>query len=136
MAGFVTAFRIKMMKGFTAHVVRKPDSRSAHIPMATTAINVTYVDNELYIIAIPSTGMAGSEIFHYVSGYTDPMNVTIVPQHVLSSGSYTLSFVGINWGGPAGFKVSLTTNGVATPLSAPASSAVGVVWTANVAITV
>lgn len=104
--------------------------------MSTTAINVTYVDNELYIVAIPSTGMAGSEIFHYVSGYADPMNVTIVPQHVLTPGNYTLCFVGINWGGPAGFKVSLTTNGVTTPLSTPASSAVGIVWTANVPITV
>ena len=104
--------------------------------MATTAINITYVDNELYVIAIPSNGLAGSEIFHYVSGYADTMNVTIVPQHVLAAGSYTLSFVGINWGGPAGFNISLTTNGVATAVPCTPGTNVGVVWTANVAITV
>ena len=105
--------------------------------MSTTAINITYVDNELYIIAIPSNGLASSELFHYMSGFKDPMNVTIVPQHVLPSGKYTLSFVGINWGGPAGFKVSLTTNGTTTPVSPPApTNTVGVVWTANVSITV
>jgi hypothetical protein len=103
----------------------------------TTAINISFVDNELYIIAIPSTGMASFEIFHYVSGFNDPMNVTIVPQHVLTAGSYTLQFVGINWGGPANFKVSLTTGGVATAVGpAVSSSAVGLVWSPTVAITV
>ena len=105
--------------------------------MSTTAINITYVDNELYIIAIPSNGLASSEIFHYMSGYSDKMNVTIIPQHILPSGSYTLSFVGINWGGPAAFTVSLTTNGVATPVPAQSvSSATGIVWSPSVQITV
>ena len=76
--------------------------------MATTAINVTFVDNELYVIAIPPNGMASIELFHYKSGFNDPMNVKIVPQHVLSPGNYTLTFVGINWGGPANFAIALT----------------------------
>ena len=100
--------------------------------MSTTAINVKFVDNELYIIAIPSNGMASIELFHYKSGFNDPMNVTIVPQHVLANGNYTLSFVGINWGGPSKFTVSLTGGPTVTlpPISVP-----GVVST-SVAITV
>ncbi len=105
--------------------------------MTTTAINVTFVDNELDIIAIPSNGMASVNLLHYISGYNDTMNVKIIPQHVLPAGSYTLSFVGINWGGPARFDVSLTTNGVTTPVTPGASSsAVGVVWSPSVQITV
>ncbi len=105
--------------------------------MTTTAINVTYVDNELYIIAIPSNGMASMEILHDVSGFNDSMNITIVPKHVLSAGQYTLCFVGINWGGPSAFKVSLTTDGVVTPVDpAATSSEVGIVWSPTVQITV
>ncbi len=105
--------------------------------MTTTAININYVDNELYIIAIPSTGNGGFELFHYVSGYSDKMYVTIVPQHVLPPGQYTLSFVGINWGGPTSFNVSLTTNGTTTPVSPqPSTQSVGVVWSPSVSITV
>ena len=102
--------------------------------MATTAINITFVDNELYIIAIPSNGLASVELFHYKSGFGDKMSVTIIPQHVLAAGQYTLTFVGINWGGPAGFTVSLT-GGPAVPAFVP-TSAVGVVWSPSVSITV
>ena len=103
--------------------------------MSTTAINVKFVDNELYIIAIPSNGMASIELFHYKSGFNDPMNVTIVPQHVLANGNYTLSFVGINWGGPSKFTVSLIGTGTQPTVSLPAISVPGVVST-SVAITV
>lgn len=103
----------------------------------TTAINVTFVDNELYIIAIPNTGLAAYQIFHYVSGYNDRMNVTIVPQHVLPAGKYTLQFIGINWGGPANFTASLTTGGAVSPVGpAVSSNAVGIVWSPTVAIDV
>ena len=98
----------------------------------TTAIHVNFVDNELYIIAIPSNGLASVELFHYKSGFNDPMNVTIVPQHVLPKGDYTLSFVGINWGGPGKWTVALT-GGPAVIL--PPTNAVGVVST-SVGITV
>ena len=101
--------------------------------MATTAINVNYVDNELYIIAIPSTSMASIELFHYKSGYYDGMKVTISPQHVLSSGRYTLLFYGINWGGPGKFDVSLTTDGKTAPVPSTESSTVGGIWNASVA---
>lgn len=105
--------------------------------MSTTAINVSYVDNELYIIAIPSNGMASSELLHYMSGFGDKMNVTIVPQHVLPHGNYTLCFIGINWGGPAGFAVTTTTDGTVTPVPPPpGTSALGVVWHQTLAITV
>ena len=76
--------------------------------MATTAIHVTFVDNELYIIAIPSNGLASVELFHYKSGFNDPMNVTIVPQHVLPPGNYHLCFVGVNWGGSGKWTIALT----------------------------
>ncbi|MEK6263134.1 MAG: hypothetical protein AABP62_31535 [Planctomycetota bacterium] len=104
--------------------------------MTTTAINITHVDNELYIVATPSSARASSELFHYMSGFGANMNVVIVPQHVLPPGKYTLSFIGINWGGPAKFTITMTTNGVTTPVPATAGSTVGVVWTANMAITV
>ena len=100
----------------------------------TTAITVTAVDNELYIIAIPtsgpSTGYASSELLHYVSGFNDTVSVTIVPQHVLPTGDYTLCFVGINWGGPSAFTISLTTAGTSGPVNLPPLTGVGVVSTA------
>ena len=110
--------------------------------MTTTAINVTRVDNELYIIAIPSNGLASMEILHFVSSNfvsstNDPVNITIIPQHVLAAGQYTLCFVGINWGGPSAFYVSLTTNGTVTPVGpAPTSNQLGIAWSINVQITV
>lgn len=109
--------------------------------MTTTAINITYVDNELYVLAIPmsgsESGKASSELFHYVSGNNAGMNVTIVPQNVLASGQYTLSFVGVNWGGPSGFAVSLTTDGTVTSIgNGNTGNDIGIVWTTSVQITV
>ena len=91
-----------------------------------TAINIKFVDNELYVIAIPANATASIELFHYKSGFNDPMNVKIVPQHVLPAGQYTLSFVGVNWGGPGTWKISLT-GGPAVTL--PVTNAAGVVST-------
>ena len=54
--------------------------------MTTTSIDITFVDNELYIIAIPASATASAELFHYVSGYNATMNVKIVPQTVLPPG--------------------------------------------------
>ena len=103
---------------------------------ATTAINITYVDNELYIFATGSDQFASRELFHYKSGYGDKMNVTIVPQHVLPAGSYTLSFVGVNWGGEPAFSLSLTSGGSTTAVPVTCQPGNGVVWTANIAISV
>ena len=102
--------------------------------MATTSIQVTALDNEIYLIAIPSSPTFSSELCH-LKGNTPP-NLTIVPQAVLPGGSYTLVIIGINWGGPQAFQVVVTTDGVSTPFTAPAGTGVGVTWTQNVAITV
>jgi hypothetical protein len=76
----------------------------------TTLIHVTQTDNELYIIAIPSDGRAGSVIGHITSGFNNPVNYKVIPQSVLTPGDYTLILIGINWGGPQGFSVTLTGN--------------------------
>ena len=100
----------------------------------TTKIHVTATDNELYILA--STPAGSSEIVHIKSGYNNPVEYVVIPQSILANGSYTLIMVGINWGGPQAFKVTLTTGGVDTAYAAPAGSAVGATWTVAVPITV
>ncbi len=100
----------------------------------TTKIHVTATDNELYIIATTPAG--SSEIGHIVSGYNNPVEYAVVPQSVLPKGTYTLVLVGINWGGPQAFKVTLTTGGVDTVYAAPVNSAVGANWTVAIPITV
>ena len=100
----------------------------------TTLIEVTATDNELYILA--STPAGSSEICHIKSGFNNPVSYKVIPQSILAKGAYTLILVGINWGGPQAFKVILTTGGVPTPHTAPASTAVGANWTVAVPITV
>ena len=100
----------------------------------TTKIHVTACDNELYILA--STPAGSSEICHLKSGYNNPVEYVVVPQSILPNGAYTLTMVGINWGGPQAFKVILTTGGVDTAHPAPAGTAVGDVWHVSVPITV
>jgi hypothetical protein len=103
----------------------------------TTKIHVTATDNELYILAATSSApWFSSEICHIKSGYNNPVEYTVVPQSILPNGAYTLIMVGINWGGPQAFKVTLTTGGVDTAYTAPASTAVGANWTVAVPITV
>jgi hypothetical protein len=100
----------------------------------TTKIHITATDNELYILA--SNGAGSSEICHLKSGYNNKVEYAVVPQSILPPGNYTLIMVGINWGGPQAFTVTLTTGGVDTAYAAPASSAVGANWTVAVKITV
>ena len=100
----------------------------------TTKIHVTATDNELYILA--STPAGSSEICHLKSGYGNPVEYVVNPHSILPSGAYTLIMVGINWGGPQAFKVTVTTGGVDTAHTAPAGSAVGATWTVAVPITV
>ena len=100
----------------------------------TTKIHVTATDNELYILAATFSG--SSEICHIMSGNNNPVDYTVVPQSVLPAGAYTLILVGINWGGPQAFKVTLTTGGVDTAFTAPAGTTVGATWTVAQAITV
>jgi hypothetical protein len=102
----------------------------------TTLIHVTKTDNELYIIAVPAGGIGSSEIGHIKSGFNNPVEYRVVPQSVLAPGSYTLVLVGINWGGPQQFSVTLTTGGVVQPpINFGAGTAVGA-SSAQVAITV
>ena len=100
----------------------------------TTKIHVTACDNELYILA--STPAGSSEICHLKSGYNNPVEYLVVPQSILPTGGYTLTMIGINWGGPQAFKVTLTTGGADTLHAAPAGTAVGDVWHVSVPITV
>jgi len=102
----------------------------------TTKIQVSATDNELYIIAVQWA--LSAEIGHIVSGNNNPVSYSVVPQSVLPPGQYTLVLVGINWGGPAAFDVTLTEstgNPINLKWSAP-NAPVGVVWTQAIAITV
>jgi hypothetical protein len=104
--------------------------------MATTQIQVTACDNELRLIAIPSGGSASTELLHYSSGFAKPVNVTLFPGAVLPTGSYTLSMIGINWGGPSTYSVTVTTDGVAKTYTGGGNSTVGPNWINNVPISV
>lgn len=104
--------------------------------MATTQIQVTACDNELMLIAIPSSGLASSELLHYTSGFGKPVNVTVLPGAVLPTGNYTLSMVGINWGGPSTYSVTVTTNGVAKTYTGGGNTVVGPNWVNSVPISV
>lgn len=112
--------------------------------MSTTLIHVTKTDNELYILAIQEGaqkgapgGLYSSELFHIKSGYGDPVDYSFRPGACLAPGTYTLVMIGINWGGPQAFEVTLTTNGVQQTYSSPAgNTAPGTVWSEAVNITV
>lgn len=102
----------------------------------TTKIHVTGSDNELYLIA--STPNSSSEICHLKSGNNNPVDYTVIPQSILPKGNYTLIIVGINWGGPTGFKVTLTTGNTDTPYVSPSqvNPPAGVTWTQSIQMTV
>lgn len=102
-----------------------------------TAIDISYVDNELYVLAIPSSQTASTEVIHYNSGNSASSNISIVPINILSPGDYTLSFVGVNWGGPSYFNIQLSySDGSNKSLDSENSTTVGVVFTANESVTV
>ena len=101
----------------------------------TTLIHVTATDNELYILACTFSG--SSEICHIKSGASSPVEYKIIPQAILPPGNYTLIMVGINWGGPQAFKVTLTTGLVPVVFELPLGPGpVGANWTVAVPITV
>ena len=103
--------------------------------LPTTNLKVTATDNELYIVAIPSAGNGSFEICHFKSGYNAAVNYNVNPAHILPKGDYTLTMIGINWGGSQAFSVTLTGPNPG-PFVAPAGTTVGCVWCKNVAITV
>lgn len=98
-------------------------------------IQATACDNELSVIA--STPAGSSELFHLKSGYNNPVNDTVVPQSILPAGAYTLTAIGLNWGGPSNFKVILTdSNGANTTLTGGANLPTGAVWFQTAPMTV
>ena len=99
----------------------------------TTKISVTAVDNEIYLIASQPSG--SSELIHLKSGYHAPVNYSFNPSHILASGDYDLTMVGLNWGGPGTFSVTVTTDGNDETYSA-SNSDVGVIFHTTVAISV
>jgi hypothetical protein len=100
-----------------------------------TEINVKTVDNEFYIIA--STPSMTSELLHVSNGVIPTVSYIVNPAHVLPGGTYSLTFVGINWGGPWGFSVTITSSsGTFTYGNSSNAATVGVVWSETLTITV
>lgn len=102
--------------------------------MATTEIHVTAADNELVLIA--STPAGSSELLHYKSGYNKPVEVKVFPGAILSHGTYSLTMLGVNWGGPSKFEVTVVTDGKPQKYSGGGSEDVGLAWSKTISITV
>jgi hypothetical protein len=102
--------------------------------MPTTQIQVTAADNEIMLIACSAT--SSSELLHYKSSCNKPVNVTLYPGAMLSTGSYTLAMIGLNWGGAASFTVVVTTDGRAQTFHGGAASAAGSVWVQSIPMSV
>jgi hypothetical protein len=99
------------------------------------SIKISACDNELYVIA--STPAFTSEICHITSGYNDPVGYNVRLGAILPAGSYSLTMIGVNWGGPAKFAITVTNNGVTTPYSYEnANAPVGAVWNQTVTVAV
>jgi len=98
-------------------------------------IQATACDNELSVVA--STPSGSSELFHLKSGFNNPVNDTVIPQSILPAGAYTLTAIGLNWGGPSAFKVILTPDtGAPVTLSGGVGLPTGGVWSASAPMTV
>jgi hypothetical protein len=104
--------------------------------MSTTQIQVTACDNELMLIAIPSRADQSFNLLHYNSGYDKPVDVTLYPGATLPTGDYTLSMIGINWGGASAYSVTVTTDGVANVYTGGGNNDVGPNWINNIPISV
>ena len=95
-----------------------------------TPVNVTACDNELIVIA--STPAASSEVFRIKSGYNNPVSYQVDLAAILSPGGYDLTMIGLNWGGPYNFL--LTVNG--TSYGASGNANPGINWAETIQITV
>lgn len=106
------------------------------------SIQVTQCDNELIGMAVPSGGSSSVELFHFKLGGgvgAAPINYLDPSINILPPGEYKLLFMGVNWGGPANFAVTVNyASGPPTVLNYGESNpGVGAVWTpAAVAVTV
>jgi hypothetical protein len=98
-------------------------------------IQATACDNEMSVIA--STPAGSSELFHLKSGFNNKVNYEVIPQSILPAGNYTLTILGINWGGPSAFTVILTPS-TGTPITVSGGTGLptGGTWSQAVAITV
>ncbi len=97
-----------------------------------TTLSVTRCDNELYVTAF-ANGTGSLEVLHISSGYNDPVNYTVNLGSILAAGTYSITMVGINWGGPAAFTVAID----GTPYKFEKSDAPsGVVWTQTITVSV
>src|SRR2546422_8002595 len=99
----------------------------------TTKIDVQAVDNELILLA--STGRGSELLCHLKSGFNAPVSYVFNPGHILPPGSYDLTAIGINWGGPGIFKIVVTSGTTQTPLVG-SGTATGVVFTKTIPMTV
>ncbi|HEX8525800.1 MAG TPA: hypothetical protein VF689_02360 [Allosphingosinicella sp.] len=89
-----------------------------------TPVKITACDNELYILA--TQGLGSSELIHVKSGFNNPVTDQFVLESILPKGTWQITMIGINWGGPWNFKVKIGTG----PTYGTSSNAgtVGVVW--------
>ncbi len=94
----------------------------------TSKISITACDNELYILAAVPGGPT-TELCHIMSGLKQPVDYSFSPGAVLKPGTYNLFIVGINWGGPANYSITLTTGGVAQPPITYSNPSLVGVWT-------
>lgn len=99
-------------------------------------IIVGSVDNELYIIA--SNENESIELCHIKSGYHYKDFCKFSPPSIISTGKYNLIFIGINWGGPSGFQVTIIGDTSLTigPVESTDSKDVGVYWSEVIDISV
>lgn len=102
--------------------------------MATTDIRVTACDNELILIASSPAGSA--VLCHLKSGYNAPVDYQVNPRNILPSGNYTLTMIGVNWGGPSNFEVTVTNDGRPEHFSSPGGGETGVSWSQTTQISV
>jgi hypothetical protein len=96
-------------------------------------IVVTDSDNELIGLAVPDTGSFSSELFHFKFGggtVRAPIKYTLPNIDMLPKGNYTLLIMGINWGGPANFDVTVnyTAGPAATLKYTNANPGIGAVY--------
>lgn len=101
----------------------------------STSIQISACDNELYVVA--STPAGSSEVVHMSSGYNNPVAYNVTLNSILPSGTYNLTFVGINWGGPAAFNIAVTSGSTTTPYTySNPNAATGLVWSQSVQVTI
>jgi hypothetical protein len=96
----------------------------------STPVNVTACDNELIVIA--SQFAFSSEVFHLKSGNNDPVSYSVDLASILPSGTYDLTMIGVNWGGPFNYALTVAGSSYGNSGSAPP----GINWSQTISISV